>query len=377
MSSQKLKINILTGGRFHLLDLARELSKLGHDVRFFSYVPKQRSIKYGLPKECHMSLLPYVFPLIAWQKYFPKLFPVLREFLLHKILNLVCILKAPKSDVVIAMSGIFYEALIYLKKKHGSLICLHRGSKHILVQEKILAQFHQAEKPTKYIIARELKGYLFADFIVVPSEHARDSFKIEHHIYSKCVVLPYGVDLKTFPLKHRNKVIDSPKGLFVGLWSYQKGCDLIYKSVRDKEYHLTHVGDIGDLTFERNKNLIHYPRVDQQALSRFYHSADYFVLASRQDGFGIVLTQALASGMPVLTTYDTGGSDLQLTPSLSDNIVLVESDNWHELQRGFDYIINRLQSGPPFLEITQEDRLKLSWSGYGDRYNQFLVEAIG
>ena len=34
--TKPLRIAIATGGRFHVLDLARELDALGHEVRFYS-----------------------------------------------------------------------------------------------------------------------------------------------------------------------------------------------------------------------------------------------------------------------------------------------------------------------------------------------------
>lgn len=49
-------VNIASTHRFHLLDLARELAKQGYDVKFYSYVPISRCIKYGLKKENCSSL---------------------------------------------------------------------------------------------------------------------------------------------------------------------------------------------------------------------------------------------------------------------------------------------------------------------------------
>lgn len=46
-----MKINILSSGRFHVCDLARELARNGHDVKFYSFVPTKRAMKFGLPKE--------------------------------------------------------------------------------------------------------------------------------------------------------------------------------------------------------------------------------------------------------------------------------------------------------------------------------------
>ena len=43
-----MKINIVSPGRFHVMDLARELDKQGFDVRFYSFVPDKRAVKFEL-----------------------------------------------------------------------------------------------------------------------------------------------------------------------------------------------------------------------------------------------------------------------------------------------------------------------------------------
>ena len=68
--SSTLRVGIATSGRFHLLDLARELDGLGVDVQFYSYVPQKRAEKFGLPGRCHVALLPFLFPLVAMERLY-------------------------------------------------------------------------------------------------------------------------------------------------------------------------------------------------------------------------------------------------------------------------------------------------------------------
>lgn len=59
-----MKINIASTHRFHLLDLARELEKQGHDVKFYSYVPQKDVSNLGLIKKLpffHMDSLTFSF----------------------------------------------------------------------------------------------------------------------------------------------------------------------------------------------------------------------------------------------------------------------------------------------------------------------------
>ena len=53
-----MRIAIVTSGRFHVCDLARELASLGHEVKFYSLVPPWRTRQFGLPSECNRWVLP-------------------------------------------------------------------------------------------------------------------------------------------------------------------------------------------------------------------------------------------------------------------------------------------------------------------------------
>src|SRR5215468_5083848 len=89
----KLRVGIATSGRFHLLDLARELDALGAEVCFYSYVPRKRAETFGLPGRCHVALLPFLFPLVAWERLFPQLFPRITERLMCWGLDIATILR--------------------------------------------------------------------------------------------------------------------------------------------------------------------------------------------------------------------------------------------------------------------------------------------
>lgn len=378
-NNKKLDICILSTGRFHLLDLARELSDLGHNVQFISYVPKTRCKKFGLPEKCHEGLFIYFSPLIFWQFYLPFLLPKFREKVQFKVINYLAIKKMKRCDLVIGMSGIYLEAFIYAKNKFGAQINLHRGSKHILEQDKILAKVKGAERPTKFVIQREISGYEIADYILIASKHVYDSFETNKSHQKKCKIISYGVDINQFEYSHRNILKEQRNivAVYAGMWTYRKGCDLIIEVLKQRpDIEFIHVGDIVECPFPKMKNLKHIDRVDQNELKFIYARADFFVLASREDGFGVVLSQALASGLPVLATEDTGAPDLKLSKALEDNIQIVKSDNFLALMNGFDQIVDRFLSGPQFCHLSKEDRELLSWSGYGLRYNDFLAETL-
>src|SRR6516225_1406933 len=175
-SRRQLQVAIASSGRFHLLDLAREFDALGVDVRFYSFVPRRRSAKFGLPRHCHVALLPFLFPLVACQRLFPRFLPGAMERLTCWALDLLVILRMRRCDVFICMSGMYLQAPKFAKWRYNAQIVLHRGSRHVLSQRDILARLPRAQQVTSYMVRRELLGYDIADRIEVPSTQVLESF---------------------------------------------------------------------------------------------------------------------------------------------------------------------------------------------------------
>ncbi len=378
MVTRSLKIAIATNERFHVLDLARELHALGHHVKFYSYVPRARARRFGLPDKCHVPLLPLVLPAVAWQRLMPRLMPRMRERVLFAMLNRAVIMRLHHCDVFICMSGIYLEAARFAKDRFGAAIWLHRGSRHILSQDEILAAVPGAERPSPFAIRRELAGYALADRVVIPSRHVVESFCRDKATYGKLFYNPYGVDLTMFPLCAKNAPAEPTSLLFVGIWSFRKGCDLLAEAVRKTPgVRLTHVGSIGDLDFPTGDNrFFHAGRVPQPELACFYAAADVFVLPSREDGFGVVLSQALASGLPLICTERTGGADLAHTPALAARITVVPHGDVEALAGAIARCRGRWRDGEKLPPLSEADRETLSWAAYARRYNDELLARV-
>jgi glycosyltransferase involved in cell wall biosynthesis len=376
--TRRLNIAIATPGRFHVLDLARELHALGHHVKFYSYVPRARTHHFGLPDECHVSLLPFVFPAIAWEQLMPRLVPAIRERVLYSLLNRAVMMRLHPCEVFICMSGIYLEAAIFAKQRYGASIWLERGSRHILSQDEILAAIPGAERPSRLAIRRELAGYALADRIVIPSHHVGESFRRDGCACAKLFHNPYGVDLGMFPLRQGEALADPLTLLFVGTWCLRKGCDLLAAAVTQAAgARLIHVGAIGDLDFPANDDrFVHLDPVSQRELARFYAAADVFVLASREDGLGVVLPQALASGLPLICTDRTGGADLALTPALTAHITVVPHDDVGALAGAIAAWRDRWRDGERLPRLSEIDREKLSWAAYARRYSDELLARV-
>ena len=370
---RSLKIAIATGGRFHVLDLARELGALGHDVRFYSYVPRKRALKFGLSAQSHVALLPLMVPFLGWEWLRPKLFPAVDEKLVVWALNRAAIARLAPCEVFICMSGLFLEAAVYAKREYGARIFLERGSQHILSQKEILEVIPGAQLPSDFMIRRELAGYELADRIGVPSSHVVESFARDSAAAAKLFKNPYGVNLEQFP--QQCVVPPGPKTvLFVGGWSYRKGADVLVDAVkRLGDVRLIHVGGLGDVPFPEDPHFTHYDPVPQWRLKEFYAQAHAFVLASREEGLALVQIQALASGLPLVCTDRTGGLDLAHSPALRARICVVANGDAQALANAIAMTLENaiVVSGLP--PLSARDREFLSWSCYAERYSEELL----
>ncbi len=372
---RKLRIAIGTLGRFHVLDLARELAALGHEVKFYSYVPRRRAERFGLPARCHVSLLVLLWPLVVLSRLLQGQFNRgWLEPLMHRAANWAVRLRLQPCDVFIGMSGIYLEAALAAKRRYGARIVLERGSMHIDAQKAILDDIQRIEPKANIVatlsVLREREGYLIADAIVVPSLHAEKSFIERGFSIDRVFRIPYGVDLEMFA---PDTVIarDLNMVIFVGQWSYQKGVDILVAAINalpGSDVRLVHAGAAGDAPFPSDVWFATVGHVDQAALRKWYCRASVLVLPSRQDGFGLVLAQALACGCPVIGSERTGAMDLKLMEGLDDWVDVVPCEDAHSLRTT---IQNRLKSGPP-INITPDLAEAMSWSVYGQRYAAML-----
>lgn len=368
---KRLRINIAAAHRFHLLDLARELETHGHEVRFYSYVPTKRALKFGLKKENSYSFFYIMMPFLALWKISKG--SAWSTKLLHRLMDYYLTFFMKPCDVYIALGTIYYKSFFSAKNKFNAITILEWGSKHIQEQQRILSLIPNQVRQDEYFTNRSIHGYQLADYIAIASDHVKKSFIDRGVSEKKLIQNPYGVNLKDFsPTKLNEK--KSFDVIMVGTWSIRKGCDLLIDFFKTSNLTLLHVGSIVDLPFPQTQNMTHFDPVDQKQLIEFYEKAKIFVLPSREEGLAMVQCQALACGLPIVCTKDTGGRDLR--NFLYDKEWIIEM---------FDFSIEALQeSVEKALQLANKQKGErnyagnsienLTWSAYGDRYVKNILD---
>jgi glycosyltransferase involved in cell wall biosynthesis len=193
---------------------------------------------------------------------------------------------------------------------------------------------------------------------------------------TKIRVNPYGVDTDNFVVK---PVIElrPQRFIFVGLVNARKGVPLLieaWRTLRAAGAELWLVGaaskEVSSLLPEL-PGMKHFDRVPHKEVPALMQQCTVFVFPSYFEGFGLVLLEAMASGLPVITTTATAGPD----------IVTEGEDGWIIEPGDVASLVQKMTFCLEYPQIVREMGVRarstaerFTWSAYGDRWMQILSE---
>ncbi len=187
---------------------------------------------------------------------------------------------------------------------------------HFHHYEEIKAFSDVLSKPFHHWIER--RAYRNSTLLLAPSRDSARSLVANFAVSADDTrVVPHAVDLGHFPLQSR-KAREDVKILYVGEHEKRKGLDHLLKAMAILRHlgldaKLITVGSGSHLARLKNSasklgisNRVEFrgyiPDSDQEVLPKVYSEADIFVLPSLLEGFGIVLLEAMATGLPIVAT---------------------------------------------------------------------------
>lgn len=290
-------------------------------------------------------------------------------------------------DVVLASETLALEA--YEEAGRRSVlrvlemaIAHHRFSRRLLQEEAALrpdlASTLLRKDPSRAEAWRRDRECALADGILVASRFVAESCVAEGIPAEKILKAPYGVDAARF---RPGEFIERPQPfrvVFVGGIGQRKGVGYLfdaYRAFRKPDTELTLVGaPVGDRSaLEPYRDLYrHIPFAPNWELPHIYASSAVFVLPSVLEGFGLVVLEAMASGLPVIVTpcgpdeVVQDGINGYVTPFRDAAAI---ADRLERLYRSPDL---RRRMG----EAARVRALEFTWERYGSEVVRLLEERL-
>ena len=379
-----MKVLVSVVGRFHAFDLAKQLQNNNLLYKLNTTYPKYLVKKWGILNENVNSNF-----------YLEIIYRLASKFVSKtrlKKINIFRSIKHSKSnikllkntDLFIGWSGSSLETLISAKKEKKITI-LERGSSHYNYQMSILKEEYASSKVVFDIDfktwERELLEYQLADYISIPSNYVKRTFIQNGISEKKLIVNPYGVNIKEF--KNIPKKDTVFRVINVGAFSIRKGSRYILEAFYDLNLpnsEFVHVGTVKDevsgfVNKYKRDNIKYLGQQPQQELFKHYSQASVFVLMSLEEGLAMVQPQAMACGLPIICSENTGGEDL-LTKDGEEGFV-VKIRDVDALKEKLLYLYQN-QDICKSMGNKAKKRVQqgFSWDDYGTRYSNNLVNIL-
>jgi glycosyltransferase involved in cell wall biosynthesis len=284
--------------------------------------------------------------------------------------------------IFFAGNGFNYKTVKELQK--NNVLCIaDEGSAHIVTQRKLLEDEYKKfgleykMKQTRDLLEETLREYKSSDYIVVPSSFAKRTFIEQGISENKIFVNPYGVDLSQF--KQIKKEDEIFRVIYCGRLSIQKGSHYLLQAIDELElenFEFWHIGGVEDemkqfIDKYKTNKIIFKGAMPQSELYKFYSQGNVFVLPSIQDGFGMVVFQAMACGLPVILSENTAAYDAVTKDGEEGFVIPIRSVD--AIKEKIKYLY---ENQDICLKMGQKAKKKVlngySWDDYGNRYKQFL-----
>lgn len=340
-----LEVIISTGGPYHAYHMARGASKAGYLKRFITTIFSRGEA--GIDRRLVTQIpLPELLGQAVWRLPLPG--SIYLSYLVRdNLFDLRARAYVDGGDIF----HVFNNFGLYSMRKAKSLgmkTVVERSAAHPVSAHRVLREEYarfglRFPRLSDAVVDKHVAEYEAADVVMVCSDFVRRTMIENGTPESKLRQVHFGFEPEKFRPLPDLKTDDTFRVLFVGSVSLQKGLPYLleaFKTLNLPDAELVFVGG----AYPDAKSFLpayegwfkHIWFVPQDELLNLYNRASVFVLPSLQDGFGMVVYEAAACGLPVIISQNVGaeirdGQDGFIVPArdagaLAEKIALLYED---------------------------------------------------
>jgi glycosyltransferase involved in cell wall biosynthesis len=228
-------------------------------------------------------------------------------------------------------------------------------------------------------LARKDEELELANHVIVASTFTKDSLNFYPNKLNNIEVIPYG-----FPTVNNNIIsticCNKPlKILYVGGLTQRKGIAEVFDiaNLFGKHVTLTVIGNkTSNECEELDRNLQKHtwiPSLPHHEILNQMQQHDILLLPSLFEGFGMVISEAMSQGTPVITTYNTAGKDFI---EHGKNGWLVEPGNLNAIAQITENIIDSPEQLEQIKNNAKATAMERPWSKYALEIAEFVKSKI-
>jgi glycosyltransferase involved in cell wall biosynthesis len=212
-----------------------------------------------------------------------------------------------------------------------------------------------------------------ADVVLAPSRFVEQTIR-QFHPHKPVARAPYGVDLDFWTSLPKPERARALRFIYAGQLSLRKGIPLLLEAWEKAGLRNAELELVGSWQLVEGRRLalpagVNWrPPCSAEDLREHYRAADVFVFPSFFEGFGLVLLEAMACGLPAIATEATAGPDI-LT---EDTGRVIPTGNLEALVEALRWFANNRERIPAQRGLACAQAERWSW----ESYRRCVTEAV-
>lgn len=284
-------------------------------------------------------------------------------------------------DILIMYDTTSNKSFEYIKKNASHIKCVldvtianRIYNKKIYENDIELTNDNMIKKEQEYLwkkngLLQYYREVVLCDYCLVASEFVRKSVRYVDVADEKIKILRYGVDMEKFKFENKSEKSGPLNLLYVGGIIRRKGLHHLLRVISEFDPNTVKLKLAGnyDESYDLVKKYKHFSNIEflgyvtKDRLNEIYNDADAFVLPSLSEGMALVGLEAMASGLPLICSTNTGINDL-----INDyqNGIVFETGNNKQLHNAIEWFYHHKQDIVEIGLNAHKTASQYSWESY-------------